>query len=77
MTKKRKSLGFSELQWICPFCEGVNRGTVRVCGNCSAPQPADVAFVQPAQEKLIVEQAQVEKIRAKSAEIHCAYCGTR
>ena len=77
MTKKRKSLGFTELQWICSFCEGVNRGTVRVCGNCSAPQGSDVEFLQPTQERLIVEEAEVASIKGKSADIHCAYCGTR
>ena len=77
MTKKRKSLGFTELQWICSYCEGINRGTIRICGNCSAPQSAEVQFIQPSQERLIVEKEQVDEIRAESADIHCAYCGTR
>jgi ribosomal protein L40E len=72
----KKTVGYVELEWVCPNCESRNRGTRKVCTSCGAAQPDDVQFVQAAEEKLIADEA--ELARAKAApDIHCGYCGTR
>jgi ribosomal protein L40E len=73
----RKSLGYTELEWTCPYCDGRNPGTVKICGNCGSPQPDDVEFQQPAQEELITDEEQVAAIEERGADIHCGFCGTR
>jgi ribosomal protein L40E len=40
------------------------------------PQPDDVEFEQPAQEKLIEDEAKLAQAKA-DPDIHCYYCGTR
>ncbi len=72
----RKSIGYTHLQWTCPSCNGKNRGTDEICGNCQAPQPDDIQFEQPAQENLIKDKKMIERAKA-GADIHCGYCGTR
>jgi ribosomal protein L40E len=72
----RKSLGFTELQWTCPNCGGVNPGPEQTCQTCGAPQPEDVKFEQAARPELIKEEAQIAQAEA-GPDIHCAYCGTR
>jgi ribosomal protein L40E len=72
----RKSLGYVELEWHCPSCGTRNPGMQKSCSNCGMPQPEDVEFVQPGQEKFITEQVKVEQIEA-GPDIHCYYCGAR
>ena len=72
----RKTVGFVHLEWECPSCNTRNKGTDRVCINCSAPMPDDVQFQQLAQEKLIENEAIIAAAKA-GADIHCAFCGTR
>ena len=72
----RKSLGYVELEWHCPSCSTRNPGMQKTCSNCGMPQPEDVEFVQPGQEKIITEEAKVEQIEA-GPDIHCYYCGAR
>ena len=74
MTKK--SLGYVELEWECPNCNGRNSGHEKVCIHCGAAQPEDVEFEQPAEEK-IIEDATVIARAEIGPDIHCAYCGTR
>jgi ribosomal protein L40E len=74
MTKK--SLGYVELEWICPSCGNRNPGPVKTCGTCGTPQPADVEFVQPAQETLVEDEEKVAAAKA-GPDIHCGYCGAR
>jgi ribosomal protein L40E len=74
MTKK--SLGYVELEWECPNCNGRNSGNDEVCIHCGAAQPQDVKFEQPAEEK-IIEDATVIDRAVIGPDIHCAYCGTR
>jgi hypothetical protein len=72
----RKTLGYEELQWTCPNCNGVNQGLDKTCGQCGAPQPDDVKFEQKKDAKL--REDDEIKARAKAgADIHCPYCGTR
>ncbi len=74
MTKK--SLGFTELEWICPNCKNRNPGTRKSCASCGVAQPDDIDFIQPVHEAFIEDD---EKIAAAKAgpDIHCGYCGTR
>lgn len=73
----RKSLGYTELEWTCPYCNGRNAGTAKFCMSCGAGQPDDVEFTQPAQEDLITDEEKIAAIAARGADIHCAYCETR
>jgi DNA-directed RNA polymerase subunit RPC12/RpoP len=72
----RKTVGYTHLQWTCPACGHKNLGTAEKCASCQAPQPEDVQFEQPAQEKLIQDEQFIERAKA-GADIHCPYCGTR
>ncbi len=72
----KKTLGYVELEWTCPNCGGRNKGNVSVCTHCGAPQPEDVKFEQPAEEKIIEDAKVIERAKA-GPDIHCAYCGTR
>lgn len=74
MTKK--SLGYVHLVWTCPNCDTRNPGPQKVCSSCGMPQPDDVKFEQPAEEKLIQDEAEIAKAKV-GPDIHCAYCGTR
>lgn len=72
----RKSLGYVELEWICPNCGTRNPGSRRTCMNCGLPQPDNVEFQQPAQESLIKDEEKLAEAKA-GPDIHCYYCGTR
>ena len=72
----RKTVGYTHLHWTCPACGTQNLGTAEKCVNCQAPQPEDVAFEQPAQEKLIKDEKVIARAKA-GPDIHCPYCGTR
>ena len=72
----KKSLGYVELEWICPNCSTRNPGGQKTCASCGMPQPEDVQFQQQAQGKLITDEAKLEKAEA-GPDIHCHYCGSR
>jgi predicted nucleic acid-binding Zn ribbon protein len=72
----RKTVGYVELEWTCPHCETRNPGPNKYCNGCGAPQPEDVEFEQPLQEKLIEDEAKIALAKA-GPDIHCPYCGTR
>jgi len=72
----KKSLGYVELEWRCPNCDTKNPGFQKTCQSCGMPQPDNVEFVQPGQEKLITDKAKIEEIKA-GPDIHCYYCGAR
>jgi ribosomal protein L40E len=74
MTKE--SLGYVELEWVCPFCNTRNPGRAKVCKQCGAPQPKDVKFEQAAEDKIVTDQSILETIAA-GPDIHCPFCGTR
>lgn len=76
MTTGRQSKGFIELEWICPNCNSRNRGPVKTCENCGAPQPENVEFYAPAEAKLIQDE-NVARMASVGPDIHCAFCGTR
>lgn len=72
----RKTLGYAELFWVCPNCEGINPGSEKACGQCGAPQPEDVEFQQAERQELLQDESVKEKIAA-GPDIHCPYCGSR
>lgn len=72
----RKKIGYVELLWTCPNCNGVNPGSIRSCGNCGAPQPENVKFYQGSRQELIKERSKIAAAEA-GADVHCPYCGTR
>ena len=74
MTKK--SLGYVELEWTCPNCETRNPGPHKFCNGCGAPQPEDVEFEQPIEEKLITDAEQIARAQA-GPDLHCPYCEAR
>jgi ribosomal protein L40E len=65
----QRSKGFIELEWICPNCNTRNRGSVKTCVNCGAPQPENVQFEAPAEKKFVSDEV--------TSDIHCGFCGTR
>lgn len=72
----KQSLGYTELEWVCPSCNTRNRGRAKVCVNCGAPQPKDVQFEQAAQDTIVSDQEGLEMAKA-GPDIHCPFCGTR
>ena len=74
MTKK--TVGYVHLIWTCPRCMTKNPGPQKFCNGCGGPQPKDVSFEQPAEERLITDQAEIARAKA-GPDIHCPYCGAR
>lgn len=72
----QETLGFVNLEWVCPKCESRVPGPDKTCPNCGAPQPKNVAFVQALGESS-VQDKEMEQVVAKGADIHCPFCGTR
>ena len=72
----RKTLGYVQLEWTCPNCNTRNLGLKKTCENCGAPQPENVQFEQPAEQKFITDQNELQAAQA-GADIHCGFCGTR
>ncbi len=72
----KKTVGYVHLEWECPACGTRNKGTDKICRNCSAAQPEDVEFTQAAQESFIEDEALINRAKA-GADVHCPFCGTR
>ena len=72
----RRTLGYIQNEWTCPNCNTRNKGGSKFCDNCGAPQPENVQFELPAEQKLVTEEDQVKAAQA-GADIHCPFCGTR
>jgi hypothetical protein len=73
---RRRTVGYVENEWTCPNCDTRNKGSVKTCENCGAPQPDDVKFELPSEQKLVKDETKV-KSAAAGADIHCGFCGTR
>jgi ribosomal protein L32 len=76
MEKKEDNRKFVELEWVCPSCDGRNRGSIKTCQSCGAPQPDNIKFQRAADEKIVADEKQLEAAKA-GADIHCGFCGTR
>ena len=73
----KKTLGYVELEWVCPTCNSRNPGSSRVCRACGAGQPPDVKFEAPAQADLITDAEVVAQEATRAPDIACPYCDTR
>lgn len=72
----QKTVGFVELEWVCPNCGNRNPGPAQKCGTCGTPQPDEVEFVQPVQETLLEDEARIAAAQA-GPDVHCPYCEAR
>jgi len=39
---RKRTLGYIQNEWTCPNCDTRNKGGVKTCENCGAPQPENV-----------------------------------
>jgi len=74
--EKNENRKFVELEWVCPNCDGRNKGSKKTCENCGAPQPDNVKFQRASDEKIVADEKTIEAAKA-GADIHCGFCGTR
>src|SRR5512143_2005288 len=72
----RRTLGYIENEWTCPNCNTRNKGSLKTCQNCGAPQPENVKFELPSEQKYVTDDALLKAAQA-GAGIHCGFCGTR
>jgi hypothetical protein len=73
---RRRTIGYIQNEWTCPNCGTRNKGGTKTCENCGAPQPENVQFELPSEQKIVTDQEQI-KAAQKGADIHCPFCGTR
>lgn len=73
---RRRTVGYIQNEWVCPNCSTRNKGGVKTCENCGAPQPENVQFELPSEQKLVTDEEQIRDAQA-GADIHCPFCGTR
>ena len=73
---RRRTVGYIQNEWICPNCQTRNKGSVKTCENCGAPQPENVQFELPAEQKFVTDKESINAAKA-GADIHCPFCGTR
>ncbi|NJC97241.1 MAG: hypothetical protein C3F07_14245 [Anaerolineales bacterium] len=73
---RRRTLGYVQNEWTCPNCNTRNKGGLKTCENCGAPQPENVKFELPSEQKFVTDENQVQAAQA-GADIHCGFCGTR
>jgi membrane protease subunit (stomatin/prohibitin family) len=72
----KRTLGYVQLEWTCPNCNSRNPGPVKTCQDCGAPQPDNVQFEQPVEQKIVTDESAIKAAQA-GADIHCGFCGTR
>ena len=73
---RRRTIGYVQNEWTCPNCGTRNKGGSKTCENCGAPQPENVQFDLPSEQKLVTDENQIKAAQA-GADIHCPFCGTR
>jgi hypothetical protein len=73
---RRRTLGYVQNEWTCPNCSTRNKGGVKTCENCVAPQPENIQFELPSEQKFVKDEAAIKAAQA-GADIHCGFCGTR
>ena len=73
---RRRTVGYVENEWTCPNCNTRNKGSLKTCENCGAPQPENVQFEIGADQKLVTDAEQIKAAQGR-ADIHCGYCGAR
>lgn len=73
---RRRTVGYIQNEWVCPNCDTRNKGSAKTCENCGAPQPENVQFELPSEQKLVTDEEQIKAAQG-GADIHCPFCGTR
>src|SRR5688572_16733 len=73
---RRRTVGYVQNEWTCPNCSTRNKGGVKTCENCGAPQPENVQFELPSEQKFVTDETSINAAKA-GADIHCGFCGTR
>jgi hypothetical protein len=73
---RRRTLGYVQNEWVCPNCSTRNKGGEKTCENCGAPQPENVQFELPSEQKFVTDDKQLRAAQS-GADIHCGFCGTR
>lgn len=73
---RRRTLGYIQNEWTCPNCGTRNKGGSKTCENCGAPQPENVKFELPSEQKFVTDDKLIDAAK-KGADIHCPFCGTR
>jgi Double zinc ribbon/Zn-finger in Ran binding protein and others len=73
---RRRTIGYVENEWKCPNCGTRNKGSLKACENCGSPQPENVQFELPSEQKFIKDEESI-KAASAGADIHCGFCGTR
>lgn len=73
---RRRTLGYIQNEWTCPNCGTRNKGGIKTCENCGAPQPENVKFELPSEQKFVKDEKQIAAAKA-GPDIHCPFCGTR
>jgi len=72
----RRTIGYIQNEWTCPNCGTHNKGGNKTCTNCGAPQPENVKFELPSDQKFVTDEKEIQAAQA-GADIHCPFCGTR
>ena len=73
---RRRTLGYIQNEWTCPNCDTRNKGGTKTCENCGAPQPENVQFELPSEQKFVTDESAINAAK-EGADIHCPFCGTR
>jgi membrane protease subunit (stomatin/prohibitin family) len=73
---RRRTIGYVQNEWTCPNCNTRNKGGAKTCENCGAPQPENVQFELPSEQKLVTDEASINAAK-EGPDIHCPFCGTR
>ena len=60
----RRTLGYIQNEWTCPNCGTRNKGGVKTCENCGAPQPENVQFELPSEQKFVTDEAAIKAAKA-------------
>ena len=72
----RRTLGYIQNEWTCLNCGTRNKGGAKTCENCGAPQPENVQFELPSDQKFVTDEAAINAAK-EGPDIHCPFCGTR
>jgi len=72
-----ETLGYVELEWLCPHCGTRNGGTQRTCSRCGAAMAEKAQFQTPAVQKLMTEAEARAATGGSGPDVHCYFCGAR
>jgi len=53
---RRRTVGYIQNEWTCPNCGTRNKGGNKTCENCGAPQPENVQFELPSEQKIVTDE---------------------